>query len=72
MNKVWANENFGRISRQVGANGTNSMKFKVGYLTDVEDMFCLKDKSIVKNDTKVMDRWRETDGCSVYSHRLRE
>ena len=37
-------------------DGTNSMKFKVGYLTDVEDMFCLKDKSIVKNDTKVMDR----------------
>ena len=32
-------------------DGTNSMKFKVGYLTDVGDML-LERQSIVKNDTK--------------------
>ena len=65
-----ANEHSGRFHRQVFADGANSTKFQLDYLTGAGDMLFEK-QSVVENDIKATDRWREVDDCIGYRHRLR-
>ena len=49
---------------------TDSAKFRMGCVADA-GVTLFRRESTVENNTKIIDKGRQIDGCIVYGHRFR-